>query len=113
MIDHLLFDKLKWWNVDTTQNNVTISGKSYIALPKKMIIKAGTEIHLSGPITYVNHDITVTVCGKTKACINEDGRYVLQDYYVSIDSFFQQYSHDADYIESVYVATNKVTPIWG
>lgn len=44
MIDHLIFNKLKWFNVADNADNATANGKKYYAVPSKITIKQGTDI---------------------------------------------------------------------
>lgn len=56
-IDHILFNKLKWFNVADNADNMTANGKKYYAVPSKITIKQGTS--LTYPSTGVDHvDIT-------------------------------------------------------
>lgn len=44
MLDHLIFNKLKWFNVADNASSVTANGKKYYAVPSKITIKKGTSI---------------------------------------------------------------------
>lgn len=44
-IDHLVFNRLKWFNVADNADSVTANGKKYYAVPSKITIKQGTIIH--------------------------------------------------------------------
>ncbi|WFD52977.1 hypothetical protein [Lactobacillus phage P185] len=43
-IDHLVFNRLKWFNVADNADSVTANGKKYYAVPSKITIKRGTYI---------------------------------------------------------------------
>ena len=43
-IDHLVFNRLKWFNVADNADSVTANGKKYYAVPSKITIKRGTTI---------------------------------------------------------------------
>lgn len=43
-IDHLIFNKLKWFNVADNASFVTANGKKYYAVPSKITIKQGTSL---------------------------------------------------------------------
>lgn len=45
MLDYLIFNKLKWFNADTSKDNTVINGKNYFAVPKSFTIPAGTHIN--------------------------------------------------------------------
>ena len=44
MLDHMIFNKLKWFNIADNADSVTANGKNYSAVPKKITIKQGTMI---------------------------------------------------------------------
>lgn len=52
-IDHLVFNKLKWFNVTDNADNMTANGKKYYAVPSKITIKQGTS--LTTPAAGVDH----------------------------------------------------------
>lgn len=52
-IDHILFNKLKWFNVADNASNMTANGKKYYAVPSKITIKQGTSI--TYPVAGVDH----------------------------------------------------------
>lgn len=43
-IDHLVFNKLKWFNVTDNADSMTANGKKYYAVPSKITIKQGTSL---------------------------------------------------------------------
>lgn len=43
-IDHLVFNKLKWFNVADNADDVQANGKKYYAVPSKITIKQGTSL---------------------------------------------------------------------
>lgn len=38
MVDHLLFDRLKWWKVADNADTISASGKEFLAIPKQIEI---------------------------------------------------------------------------
>ncbi len=52
-IDHLVFNKLKWFNVADNADNMTANGKKYYAVPSKITIKQGTS--LTYPVAGTDH----------------------------------------------------------
>lgn len=52
-IDHLIFNRLKWFNVTDNADNVQANGKKYYAFPSKITIKQGTP--LTTPSTGTDH----------------------------------------------------------
>lgn len=45
-IDHLVFNKLKWFNVTDNADSVTANGKDYEAVPQQVKIFKNTKINL-------------------------------------------------------------------
>lgn len=39
MLDHLIFNKLKWFNVADNAQSTTINGRKYLACPKSFVFK--------------------------------------------------------------------------
>lgn len=42
MLDHLLLNNLKWWNVADNADSINANGKTYEAVPKQIEIKSGS-----------------------------------------------------------------------
>lgn len=105
-IDHMLFNKLKWFNVADNADNVKANGRSFYALPSKIKLTNESttiwEIHGGAlPFTF-NSGQVFDVLGAYKNTYNEQGK---KRYIVS-------YSHsNQDYILSV--SESDCTPIWG
>lgn len=38
MLDHLLLNKLKWWNVDSNANQVKLNNKKWVAIPTSFTV---------------------------------------------------------------------------
>lgn len=66
-IDHILFNKLKWFNVADNADSVTANGKNYIALPASFTLPKGTHVsdgdHEGGMNT--SRDCEVTCVGSS------------------------------------------------
>lgn len=43
-IDHLVFNRLKWFNVADNADNITANGRNYFAMPVSFTIPEGTHI---------------------------------------------------------------------
>lgn len=104
--DHLVFNRLKWFNVADNADNITANGRNFYALPSKIkltkdnanvwVVNGGTPPYLfpSGQV--------FDVLGAYKNTYNEQGK---KRYMVS-------YSESGDnYILSV--SESDCTPIWG
>lgn len=106
MLDHMLFNRLKWWNVDNNADKTTINGRNYFAIPEEIKIPNDTNIETTS--SSVNSSLgeqTVRTIGRTI-----DDRYVFY-----ADNF--KLSASANLGISVYgyafVKCTDVTPIWG
>lgn len=66
-VDHLIFNKLKWFNVTDNADNVQANGKNYIALPASFTLPKGTNVsdgdHQGG--TNISRDCEVTCVGSS------------------------------------------------
>lgn len=66
-VDHILFNKLKWFNVADNADSVTANGKNYIALPASFTLPKGTHVsdgdHERGMNT--SRDCEVTCVGSS------------------------------------------------
>ena len=65
MIDHLIFNKLKWFNVTDSADNVKANGRNYFAMPVSFTIPEGAHVsdgnHQSG--FDLSKDCNVTCVG--------------------------------------------------
>lgn len=65
MLDHLILNKLKWWNVNS--DNANIDGKNYLAIPTSFTICKGAELSGWGNYQsnfYALEDTQVTCTGR-------------------------------------------------
>lgn len=66
-ISHLIFNRLKWFNVADNADNVQANGKNYIALPASFTLPKGTHVsdgsHQGG--MNITHDCEVTCVGSS------------------------------------------------
>ena len=61
MLDHLIFNKLKWFNVTDNADSVTANGKNYYACPTEVTLVAGAPF--SGENEYIVSDLKVKCLG--------------------------------------------------
>ena len=73
MLDHMIFDRLKWFNISDNTDSVTANGKNWEAIPKQVVLPQGAKIatfsgdgSASAPdaIIMLNSDTTANVIGK-------------------------------------------------
>lgn len=104
-IDHLLFNKLKWFN--NTDN---------VVLPQKVLIKKGAQVQRTmgyddTSVANATQDMTATVTGYLKFTYNSYGLKTVELYAVDSDI-----PNDKDKNGSFYncvVIDDHVSPIWG
>ena len=104
-IDHMLFNKLKWFN--TTDN---------VVLPQKVLIKKGAQVQRTmgyddTSVANATQDMTATVTGYLKFTYNSYGLKTCELYAVDSDI-----PNDKDENGSFYncvVIDDHVSPIWG
>ncbi len=105
-IDHLIFNRLKWFNVTDNADSIKANGRSFYALPSKVKLTNDSTtlwtIHGSGLSHTFGSGKVFDVLGAYKNTYNEQGkkRYIIS----------YSYSNQ-DYILSV--SENDCTPIWG
>lgn len=46
VLDHLIYNKLKWFNIPDNANNVNVNGKSWYLIPKKVNFNATTPLYI-------------------------------------------------------------------
>lgn len=68
MLDHMIFNKLKWWNVDDNAESIQIGNRQFWAIPSKIIIKDGADLsrYDDTETALVDGDTTVKVIGVSK-----------------------------------------------
>lgn len=104
-ISHLIFNRLKWFNVAENADNVTANGRSFYALPSKIKLTkdSATWTVNGGSLPYaLNSGQVLDVIGAYKNTYNENGK---KRYIVSYSD------SNNDYILSV--SESDCTPIWG
>lgn len=102
--DHLVFNKLKWFNVTDNADSVKANGRSFYALPSKVKLTKESEawsIH-GGSLGFFPSGFVFDVLGAYKNTYNEQGK---KRYIVSYSD------SNNDYILSV--SESDCTPIWG
>lgn len=77
MLDHMIFDRLKWFNISDNTDSVTANGNNWEAIPKQVVLPQGAKIatfsgdgSASAPdaIIMLNSDTTANVIGKITDC---------------------------------------------
>lgn len=106
MVDHLIFNKLKWFNVADNADNITANGRSFYALPSKIkLTKNSATVWVVMGVNspgFFDSGKVFDVIGVYKNTYNEGGK---KRYIVS-------YSESGrNYILSV--SESDCTPIWG
>ena len=104
-VDHLIFNKLKWFNVADNADSVKANGRSFYALPSKIKltndgVTFGT-INGGDPPHHFDSGQVFDVLGAYKNTYNEQGK---KRYIVSYSD------SNLNYISSV--SESDCTPIW-
>ena len=106
MVDHLIFNKLKWFSIADNTDNITANGRSFYALPSKIkLTKNSANVWVVMGVNspgFFGSGKVFDVIGAYKNTYNENGK---KRYIVSYS-----YSNQ-DYILSV--SESDCTPIWG
>lgn len=89
MIDHLIFNKLKWFNVTDNADQVSANGRNYVAIPKQVTIPSGTSVWADYEMrSYdysINTDTTCNIVGKTQFMWAGNTNPKTVDCYVTLD----------------------------
>ena len=118
MVDHLIFNKLKYWAFTDNSEVVQANDKRYVAIPAKVQFNtsysfepsvdspAHSKVKWSYPDVQSLQGIYAFSQGEQAACIGTDG-----DYYVLKDV----YNYDSTVKEILVAAVKKdlLLPIWG
>lgn len=62
MLDHMIFNKLKWFNIGDNVDQVTANGKSYTAIPKQIKVQNRASIMWASSGDHSISD-TLSCCG--------------------------------------------------
>ena len=104
-IDHMLFNKLKWFNVADNADNITANGRSFYALPSKIKLTKDSvalgAINGGDPPHSFSSGHVFDVVGAYKNTYNEQGK---KRYIVSYSDSNEKYIWS--------VSENDCTPIW-
>ena len=73
MLDHLIFNKLKWFSISDNQETVNTGGRQFYAIPKSFTIKAGTYIDSDFPQINEKTGSLKTVNDTECECFGTDG----------------------------------------
>ena len=106
MLDHLIFNKLKWFNVADNTDSINANGRNFYVLPSKIkLTKANAvvwTVNGGSPPSGFSSGQVFDVLGAYKNTYNEQGK---KRYIVSYSN------SNLDYILSV--SESDCTPIWG
>ena len=119
-VDHLIFNKLKWFNVADNADNVQANGRNYIALPASFTLPKGTHVnngsHPGG--MNISQDCEVTCVGSSNDFYYFCGKIFTDwdsgsDYEIDIDNPKDVESKDI-FTAPWFVRKSKVTNVkWG
>ena len=73
-IDHILFNKLKWFNIGDNANEITANGKKWTAHPTSIVIADGASLAgFDGPATLAAGDLWHSCGQQTVKCLAKTG----------------------------------------
>nr|DAQ70484.1 MAG TPA: hypothetical protein [Caudoviricetes sp.] len=77
MLDHMIFSKLKWFNIPDNADSVFMNGKTWSSHPKTVTIADGTEIYgLTDKYSNSGGSYTIKTDGTwTLTCVGESNGY--------------------------------------
>lgn len=93
-VDHLIFNKLKWFNVADNADNITANGKKYYAVPSKITIKQGT--YLTYPSAGSDHEDNTNRLKQDLQvdCVGANANHYFFVAYIDYDTYGVNYDFD-------------------
>lgn len=89
MLDHLIFNKLKWFNVADNADQVSANGRNYVAIPEQVTIPSGTRVwgdyEMRSYDYLIQTDTTCNIVGKTQFMWAGNTNPKTVDCYVTLD----------------------------
>lgn len=80
MLDHLIFNKLKWWSITDNQDTLQANGKNWLAIPKQVTLPRGSNVKADdGTSVTTDQDATLVISGVgqdvyyTNSTVHTDG----------------------------------------
>lgn len=83
MLDHLLLNKLKWFNIDNNADTVSANGKTWTAHPASIVIKDETNIiavSIATDILFSGYNLTAVGQQTVKCIAKKNGWYAICGY---------------------------------
>lgn len=74
-VDHMLFDRLKWFNIADNASFVTANGKKYYAIPTQVTVPKGTILYSMNDSANAFQQKAVV----TQDCTYKVGEFILKD----------------------------------
>ncbi|RVU70423.1 hypothetical protein EJK17_07890 [Lactobacillus xujianguonis] len=121
MLDHLIFNNLKWWNVDLNKASQSIGGKQLFVLPPKITINSNTSAVAAPSLNYFT-DGSYGYSSFRNIIVKQGTVYKViggnQDYYIIQGHFSEESGFDTNAGHSIYdgiaiVVAKDCTPISG
>lgn len=105
-VDHLVFNKLKWFNVADDANEVTINHKSWTAHPASVTVKDDSVL-ISISSDNFAYEYNLRLNGQQDfKCIGKAGDvYIVSGYFKTQDASYQEYDFNS---ESVVFRKNSI-----
>ena len=110
-VDHMLFNKLKWFNVADDANEVTINHKSWTAHPASVTVKEDSYlIYVSDPVVHNLEDLKTRGQQDFK-CIGKAGNlYIVSGYFKTYDSAYNKRDFNSETV--VFTENSVISERW-
>ena len=87
MLDHMIFNRLKWFNIPDNANSMNANGKNWEAIPKQIVLKRGASVAFLNDFNSadtrfpkITDAVTVHCIGATKDAYFFDGNITWDDH---------------------------------
>lgn len=106
-VDHLIFNKLKWFNVADDANEVTINHKIWTAHPASVTVKDESVLIYWNNDDYSTYTYDFKLDGQQDfKCIGKAGDvYIVSGYFETYDAQFEKHAFNS---ESVVFAKDSI-----
>ncbi|STX17718.1 Uncharacterised protein [Lactobacillus acidophilus] len=121
MLDHMIFNRLKWFNISDNANEVAANNKIWLAVPNKLVLKAGSSVSFINDLNTMNTQdpkildtVTVHCIGATKDAYFFDGNITWDDHNGDLGSIdLQEFPYSSNTIIGMVAKQEVQNVIWG
>ena len=121
MLDHMIFDKLKWFNISDNANEVVANNKIWLAVPNKLVLKAGSSVAFLNDLNtmdmhhpQITDTVTVHCIGATNDAYFFDGNITWDDHNGDFGSFdLKEVIYSSNTVIGMVAKQEVQNVIWG